>query len=122
MRKWTEKEYFFFKKNENGYFWRGQTWSTLRFTGSPKFIVKSLVNLFWPEKGEQVFDDFMAGMDNIGNTEYPSYRKWDPACFVLYKADSNVNKNKWYKDKKEIPSGEEKHIENGETIVTQDIW
>lgn len=99
----ANKIYFkFVNSEEYWYHWVGQNWDILRFPGQPKFIVQALVKKFWREKWQQVFQDFMAGMEELENLDAPSHWKNPPAGFVLYLKNRDVNKDSRWIYKKEI--------------------
>jgi len=103
MRAWTEKVYMIFgKDNAWNYSWMGQDGSKMHFTWSPKFMVQSLVKIFWPEKWEQVFNDFMLWVEWIKDLEYPWHWKDSPATFVLYKKKRNETKSYKRDDAEEV--------------------
>ena len=79
------------------------------FTWSPKFIVQSLVNIYWPEKGEQVFNDFMRGVEWIQKLSYPVHWKDAPATFVLYNKKPNETKSNEPSYTKKVYDREEEH-------------
>ena len=111
------KQHFVYKETRGWYSRENENGDQLYFGGNPKFIVTSLVNLYWPEKGKQVFDEFMEWIRNISKLWIFINGK-ETATFVLYKNTKNDNKKQWYVDTKEVQGGEEEYWEDGEDAMT----
>lgn len=89
------------------------------FAGNPKFIVQALVKKFWPERWEQVFNDFMAGLETIKELECPPSRKKWPATFVLYHKEISDDDTRWLEGVvKKIQNREKEYSEDGEDFMT----
>lgn len=122
VRAWFEKKYFKFEEDsEWRYRWVGQDWSKLYFAWTPKFIVQSLVKLYWRKEWEEIFTKFMKWIAWIKDIEFPGYRKDSPATFVLYRKLLDENKSYKSGNTKEVYDWEEEPGENGEDIRTQDL-
>lgn len=99
----AEKIYFTFKSSEKDwYYWLWQNGDIIRFPGQPKFIVQALVQKFWAKKWEQVFIDFMAGMEELSKLVIPNTRKAPPAWLVLYVKYKDAYKDYEPRDDKKI--------------------
>lgn len=111
------KQHFVYKENNDWYSRENKRGDQLYFGGNPKFIVTSLVNLYWPVKGKQVFDEFMEWIRNISKLWIFINGK-ETATFVLYRNTKNDYKKQWSMDIEEIQSGEEEYWEDGEDAMT----
>lgn len=111
------KQHFVYKEKDNWYSRENENGDQLYFGGNPKFIVTSLVNLYWPQKGKQVFDEFMEWIRNISKLGIFINGK-ETATFVLYKNTKNDHKKQWFMGTKEIQSSEEEYREDGEDGMT----
>lgn len=95
------KSYFAYKETDEWYLWENEKGERLFFWGNPKFIVSSLVDLFWIEKGKQVFEDFMNWVKHIKDLWI--FLNWKPtATFVLYQNSRNDHKEQWSIHTKEV--------------------
>lgn len=118
---WKKIYFSFCKSDDWKYFWKWQNWDIIHFPWNPKFIVKSLVKIFWAAKWEQIFDDFMRGMEWLKDVEYPTWRANEPAAFVLYKANKDDNKGKESGNIKKIHDSKKESWEDWKDVVTQDM-
>lgn len=83
---WKEyKTYFRLKETKDDYFFESNKWQILRFAGGgqgkKKFIIESLTQMYWEKDGIDIFNKFLAGIDNIKNTSWYWANTW---VFVLY--------------------------------------
>ena len=94
------KRYFVYKETKEWYHWEAGNWDKLHFCGNPKFIVGSLVSLYWAEEWKKIFESFMRWVENIKNLK--GSNTWDTATFVLYRWKKNENKDTWSSIDQEI--------------------
>jgi hypothetical protein len=80
------KHYFKLKTTQDwDYFFESKDKEVLRFAwgwnGKRKFIIESLVNLYWEQEGQEIFNRFLSAIENIKNiSDY-----WEKTgIFVLY--------------------------------------
>ena len=87
-----KKNYFYLTQKWDDYFWTNDNWDVLRFWWHPKFIIDSLVDLYWKE-WIKIFNQFLNACDNISKVWKFRNRT---GTFVLYK-NENIDDNykKW---------------------------
>ena len=108
--KTVNKVYFkFMNTDEYGYYRLWQNGNILRFPGQPKFIAQALVQKFWHAKWQQVFEDFMAGMEELSKLVIPNNRKDPPAWFVLYLKNRDADKSYQRRDNQDVYNWEEEY-------------
>lgn len=83
-----KKDYFVYKEKDWDYYWEWPNREKLRFCGRPKFIIQSLVRLYWPEEAKEIFDKFITAIKNIPEME-ADWAKFKAATFVLYSRENN---------------------------------
>ena len=86
MSEKREKQYFRLKTlSDWDYLFESNKWDTLRFAGGwngkRKFIISSLVSLFWEQEWIDIFNKFLEWVDNIRNVSWFWSDTW---VFVLY--------------------------------------
>ena len=110
MTEKVNKIYFKFMNNdEYGYYRLWQNGDILRFPGQPKFIAQALVQKFGHDKWQQVFQDFMAGMEELSKLVIPNQWKDPPAWFVLYVKNKDAYKGNKPRDTEEIYNREKEY-------------
>ena len=76
------KTYFYLKQEDNwDYYFTNSSWDRLHFAWQPKYIIESLVNLYWQKEWLDIFNKFLYWLDNIKNVSKFKNRTW---AFVLY--------------------------------------
>lgn len=98
-----KKDYFIYKEKDWDYYWEWPHREKLRFCGRPKFIIQSLVKLYWAEEAKELFEKFMNGIAAIPDMEI-DWQKFKAASFVLYSREDNKDdfKEFWSASTKEI--------------------
>lgn len=119
----TIKEYYVFKEKDWDYYREWPHREKLRFCGRPKFIIQSLVKLYWPEEAKEIFDKFMNGVRYTPNIDV-DWASFKAATYVLYRRENNKDdiKEFWTSDDQSLHGEEEECRSYGENIRSQDIW
>ena len=109
-----KKEYYIFKEKDWDYYWEWPHREKLRFCGRPKFIIQSLVNLYWPEMAKDVFDKFMEWVKKTPNIDV-DWTSFKAATFVLYSRDNKDDiKELWWNTQEDVHDQEEESWSYGE--------
>lgn len=81
-----KKEYFKLVVEENDFCFRNYKWDTLRFAWGgnwkQRFIIQSIIDLYWINEGQEIYNKFLAAIENIKNLSEFWEKTW---IFVLYK-------------------------------------
>jgi hypothetical protein len=85
MEKKEYKKYFRLVSTDDDYYFQSNTWDIMRFAGGwdgrKKFIIQSLINLYWETEAANVWGKFLNALDNI----HTLTDKWkNTGIFVLY--------------------------------------
>ena len=91
-----EKSYFRLVVNEDwSYYFISDKWERLHFAwgkAQKKFIVQSLINLYWPEEWSAIMNKFLQWLDNIQKISPYWKGTW---IFVLYPPIKDATKKQW---------------------------
>lgn len=110
------KTYFVYKEKDWDYYWEWPKGEKLRFCGRPKFIIQSLVKLYWAEEAQNIFQKFMQWVATIPDME-SDWASFKAATFVLYTRDNKDDtKEFWGKIEKNIYSQEKESWSYGKDI------